>query len=391
MHILMVAPEPIFEPRGTPLSVVGRLKALSDMGHTVDLVTYPIGVNIELPGVRIFRTPSILGIRKIKIGPSLSKLPLDFYLLFLTISRLSRNRYDLIHTHEEAGFWGTILSRLFLIPHIYDMHSSLPQQLRNFKFSKSVWLITLFESLERWVLKYASAVITICPDLYDQVNRLSPDRGSVLIENVIDYAEVFGSNQNSKQVQQKYTLEGRRVVLYAGTFEPYQGLELLIESAGIVLKKYPNMLFLMVGGHVQQVRHYESSVQKKGLTDHFVFTGQVPPQDVPAFMACSNLLLSPRISGTNTPLKIYSYLRSGIPVVATRILTHTQVLDDSVAELTDPTPEGFAAGILYVLDNPSHAKKLTRNAATLSDQKYSYLVYQRKFRRVMRLALERGI
>jgi glycosyltransferase involved in cell wall biosynthesis len=122
-----------------------------------------------------------------------------------------------------------------------------------------------------------------------------------------------------------------------------------------------------------------------------VFTGQVPPQDVPAFMACSNLLLSPRISGTNTPLKIYSYLRSGIPVVATRILTHTQVLDDSVAELTDPTPEGFAAGILHVLDNPSHAKKLTRNAATLSDQKYSYSVYQRKFRRVMRLALERGI
>ncbi len=391
MHILMVAPEPIFEPRGTPLSVVGRLKALSDIGHTVDLVTYPIGADVALPGVRIFRTIPVPGIRKIKIGPSLAKLPLDFYLLILTVSRLFRNRYDLIHTHEEAGFWGTVLARLFRIPHIYDMHSSLPQQLRNFEFSKSAWLIALFESLEGWILKYASAVITICPDLFDQVKRISPDRGSVLIENVIDYAEVFRSNQDSHQVQETYALEGRRVALYAGTFEPYQGLDLLIDSAGIVLAKHPNILFLMVGGHADQVRRYETSVREKNLTDHFVFTGQVPPQDVPAFMACSDLLLSPRSSGTNTPLKIYSYLRSGIPVVATRILTHTQVLDDSVSELTDPTPEGFAAGILQVLDNSAYAKKLTRNAMALSDQKYSYPVYQQKFLRAMEMALERGI
>ena len=51
--------------------------------------------------------------------------------------------------------------------------------------------------------------------------------------------------------------------------------------------------------------------------------------------AC-DILVSPRIRGTNTPLKIYSYLRSGKPIVATDLLTHTQVLSPDVARLVAP-------------------------------------------------------
>ncbi len=43
MRILMIAPEPFFEPRGTPFSEYHRIRALLDLGHTVDLVTYPFG------------------------------------------------------------------------------------------------------------------------------------------------------------------------------------------------------------------------------------------------------------------------------------------------------------------------------------------------------------
>ena len=52
MHILMIAPEPFFEPRGTPFSEYHRIRALLDLGHTVDLVTYPFGKDVELPGSR---------------------------------------------------------------------------------------------------------------------------------------------------------------------------------------------------------------------------------------------------------------------------------------------------------------------------------------------------
>ena len=67
--------------------------------------------------------------------------------------------------------------------------------------------------------------------------------------------------------------------------------------------------------------------------------------------------------GTNTPLKIYQYLRSGRPIVATRLLTHTQVLSDEVAVLTPATPEGFAEGILRVLADQESASAIGRTSA----------------------------
>ena len=386
----MAAPEPIFEPRGTPFSVVGRLKALSDMGYQVDLLTYPFGEDVVLPGVRIIRIWKVPGIKRIKIGPSIAKLPIDFELCVLTFWKLLTGSYDLLHTHEEAGLWGTLFSRIFKTPHIYDMHSSLPQQLSNFEFTKSGLLIDLFKSMENWVLKYSSAVITICPDLRDHVASVLPERGSVLIENVIDYAMVFGEEEVPETVRSLKT-KNRKIALYTGTFEPYQGLDLLIESAKHAISKNPHLFFLVVGGHADQVEMVKSMAKQAGLESSFHFTGQVSPQSIPGYVRLADLLVSPRKSGTNTPLKIYSYLRSGIPVVATRLLTHTQVLDDSISVLTDVTSEGFAEGILLASENSQDIQSRVKKAQDVADKTYSYPVYLERFQKVMALALERGV
>lgn len=389
MKILMIAPEPIFEPRGTPMSVVGRMKALSEMGHRVDLLTYSIGEDLDIPGVRIRRIPRIPGIRRVKIGPSLAKIPLDFLLLLKTFAFLMRGRYDLIHTHEEAGFWGTAFSLLFGVPHVYDMHSSLPQQLGNFEFSNSRLLLRTFEVLEAWVLRYAAAVITICPDLHEYVQKLFPDKGSFLIENVVDYGMIFGEEDLSGEIRKTYALGGRRVVLYTGTFEPYQGLDLLIDAAERVAAGDRAVRFLMVGGHTEQVASLSERVRTLGLEDRFVFTGQVGPQEVGSYIACADVLVSPRISGTNTPLKLYAYLRSGVPIVATRLWTHTQVLDDGVAVLTEPTAPAFAEGILRILKDRKFADRIQERARDLAEKRYSYGVYLENLGRVLRRAAGR--
>src|SRR6185295_8425276 len=137
VRILMIAPEPFFEPRGTPFSEFHRIRALTALGHEVDLVTYPFGHDVAMPGLRVFRSLRPPFVRGVKIGPSLAKIPLDALLTLTAIRRAVAGRYDAIHSHEEGGVIGAVLAILLRLPHLYDMHSSLPQQLANFAFNRS--------------------------------------------------------------------------------------------------------------------------------------------------------------------------------------------------------------------------------------------------------------
>jgi glycosyltransferase involved in cell wall biosynthesis len=185
MKVLMIAPQPFFTPRGTPFSVRARIQALAALGHSVDLVTYHAGDNITLPGLRIFRTPWIPWMRHVPIGPSYEKILLDILLFGLALMRLLVQRYDVIHTHEEAGLLGAVVARWARAHHLYDMHSSLPQQLKNFKAYNYTPIIKVFELMERFVVRRADAVIAICPELSQHVATIDKERPCFLIENTI--------------------------------------------------------------------------------------------------------------------------------------------------------------------------------------------------------------
>src|SRR5437879_1827837 len=102
MHILMIAPEPFFEPRGTPFSEFHRIRALTSLGHTVDLATYPIGHDIEVRGLRIHRCLRPPFLSTIGIGPSWKKVLLDALVALTTLRLALTRRYDAVHSHEEG-------------------------------------------------------------------------------------------------------------------------------------------------------------------------------------------------------------------------------------------------------------------------------------------------
>ena len=107
----MLAPEPFFEPRGTPFSEYHRIKALTELGHHVDLVTYPFGSDVSLPRLRIIRSRRPPFLRRVSVGPSAAKLVLDMFLAGTAWRQARRERYDLIHSHEEAGILGVWLAK----------------------------------------------------------------------------------------------------------------------------------------------------------------------------------------------------------------------------------------------------------------------------------------
>jgi glycosyltransferase involved in cell wall biosynthesis len=378
MRILMIAPEPFFEPRGTPFSEFHRIRALTTLGHTVDLVTYPFGRDVELAGLqthRCLRPPFMSGVR---IGPSWAKVPLDIA-LSLTATRLAlTRRYDAVHSHEEGGMIGVLLAKCLRVPHLYDMHSSLPQQINNFGYSDAKWLRRLLSWVERVMIRHSRVVIVICPELAVTVQAIDANVPTVLIENAPGSGEV-ATNRDGHAVRASLGIgDDAPIVVYTGTFEPYQGLDLLYEAMTRVILKYSNARLVMVGGTDPQVRAARERVSALKLADVVVFTGQRPPDDVPAYLDAATILASPRSTGTNTPLKIYQYLRSGRPIVATRLRTHTQVLSEETAFLADPTPEAFADAILTAFANPALAEGIGRRARELAESKYSEAAYLAK-------------
>lgn len=378
----MLAPQPFFEPRGTPFSEFHRIRALGDLGHDVDLITYPFGHDVELPRLRIFRCLKPPFITRVRIGPSLAKIPLDLSLAIAAVRQARRGQYDAVHSHEEAGLLGVYLSAMLGVPHLYDMHSSLPQQLTNFAFSRSRLMTRAFLAIERVMIRRSKVVIVICPSLEDTVRAIEPGAEVVLIENAPGSSGERPTADQAAAVRRAYGL-GLNVpmVLYTGTFEAYQGLDLLFAAMALVRQQRPDARLVLAGGKPDQVARAREEAGRAGVDDVTIFAGERPASEIPAYLMACDALVSPRSKGTNTPLKIYQYLRAGRAIVATRLLTHTQVLNDDVSVLVGATPDAFAAGIVRALADPGWAADLGRRAQMLAESKYSYEAYLDKTRR----------
>ena len=392
MKALVVAPQPFFSPRGTPFSVYYRTLVTAELGVAIDLLTYGEGEDVDIPGVRIVRIPSFALLGPVRIGPSPLKLFLDIVLTLWTVGLLVRNRYDFVHAHEEAVFWCSLLKPVFRFKLVYDMHSSLPQQLRNFNFTKSRTLIGLFNWLERISLRQTEAVITICPDLRDYALALGlPPERHVLIENsIFDDVRLKAVHRGrhtprgDDRAVDAALGAGGPVVVYAGTFEPYQGLDLLLASLVHVRRQRRDARLLMIGGTPTQVREQQQLAARLGVEGACIFTGRVGKARARELTSRADVLVSPRVEGTNTPLKIYEQLASGKPLVATRIWSHTQVLTDDVCILVDPEPPALAAGILEAIDQGARLTHVA-GARLLYERVYSRPAYEAKVRRLLEI------
>lgn len=364
MKILMIAPQPFFSPRGTPFSEFHRINSLCRQGHQVELITYPIGQDIPIEGLTIRRCPNPLGIKKVKTGPSLAKAYLDVMLFFSVLRRHLSHRYDLIHTHEEAALFAYLLRKLRKTPHLYDMHSSLVQQMDNFQTTRASLVLRFFHWFERKVLNDAASVIVICRSLFDHAARICAPEKLVMIENFID--DTSGLTERSLPPPLPMTVPGRKIVFYAGTLEAYQGIPLLLEAMPRLSAEFHLWL---AGGQTVQIENLKKTCLNLGINERVHFFGQLGPEQIPPLIEKCDVLVSPRSRGTNIPLKVYSYLKSGKPLVATDIYSHTQTLTPEIAILVKPEADDLARGIALALT--PQGQQIASQAADFCRKNYS--------------------
>lgn len=342
MKVLVIAPQPFFAERGTPIAVRFLVEALCSDGHDVDLLTYPFGDDVQVDGLRIHRGRRFPGIRHVGIGFSIAKLLTDLMLIPKLWRMGVPGRYDVIHAVEEAIYPALAFRRRHGAKVIYDMDSSLARQMRdtNRLFR---WLFPVFRRIEKWAIQASDLVTPMCVDLASYATKVRETDDVVVFHDVpvasAPAAEASSSNGRASKAERP-----RCVALYVGNLGPYQGIDMLLEATAL-LSAHSTVHVQVIGGPMTEVERYRRLAAKRGVEDLIEFLGPRPLADLHDLLAGADILVSPRTQGLNTPLKIYSYMEAGRAILATRLRTHTQVLDDSTALLVEPSAGELARGL----------------------------------------------
>ncbi len=370
LKILLLAPHPFYQERGTPIAVDLLLSVLSRRRVGVEVLTFHEGQNRDYPQVFLRRIPALPFLKGIGPGFSLKKLVCDVFLFFKALGRVLFHRPDVIHAVEESVYMALFFRAAFRIPYVYDMDSSLAAQLVE-KMPRLKPFSRFFRWCEGLAIRHALMVIPVCEALA-QAARQQGAREVHLLTDI----SLLEPSPEPADLQRHFPLVGA-VFMYVGNLEAYQGIDLLL-AAFAQASTQAEMTLFIVGGTARHIAQYQKKAEDLGLGRTVHFTGPRPPAMMSALFAEADVLVSPRIQGENTPMKIYSYLDSGKAVLATRLPTHTQAIEPDCALLADPTPEAFAAGLLALAVNPSLRQQLASRAKELVRQKYSRSAFEKK-------------
>lgn len=378
-RVLLVAPQPFFEPRGTPMNVLQMARTLGAAGHDVHLATFGVGQPVEIPGVTIHRALRLPGVSTVPIGFSGRKLAMDALLALLVQRLLLTGRWDVAHAVEESVFFTLPLARLRGIPVIYDMDSSISHQLAYSGAVRGRAALGLVRSMERAALRGSALALTVCRALTDAARELVPGVPVAQIEDApLDDALRDADPAAVRLLRERHGLGERTVAVYTGNLERYQGIDLLLAAWPGALRQAPDACLLLVGGEPAHVEHYREVARRLGVERSVVFAGKQPSTTMPEYMGLADVLVSPRTEGSNTPLKLYSYMHAGRPIVCTDLETHRQVLDERTAVLARPDAGDFGAALGAVLARPDAFAGRGRLARETVEREYSLPVFRRK-------------
>ena len=388
MKVLLLAPHPFYQDRGTPIAVRLLAAALSERGDVVDIVTYHEGEDPGLPpGVRVHRIAPPPLATNIQPGFSLKKLISDVWMRNL-VKEMAAFSPDVIHAVEESVFMARQLWHHLGIPYVYDMDSSMPRQITD-KFPLARPLLPIMARMEAAAIRDAIHVVPMCDTLGEFAKQAGAKRVTTLHDISLLDLDSPVQDMAPANLRERCKATGP-LALYVGNLVSYQGIDLLLDSLRIARQRCPDLQLAVVGGAPADIKRYTRKLGSLHLTDAVHFLGPEPITRMKACFADADVLVSPRIAGENTPMKIYSYLASGKPVVATDLPTHTQVMSRSAGFLAEPTPADFADALITAVTNTEQAKERSEAARELIDKYYSERAYKDKVRCIYR-QVERDI
>ena len=354
-RVLFISPQPFFQWRGSPIRVKFNLQALTSLGYQVDLLTLPIGEDQKIEGTRVYRVANPFAVENIPIGPSLWKLFFDILILLKGISLCLTNRYDVIHGVEEAGFIAIILAKVCKAKSIFERHSD-PFSYKKGTLSNIV--LQTYAVIEKLSARMADAVIGTGPGLVAQINAMKTGTRAFNIFDIPSSLKESSIAEIQETRDRLLQTPDEVLITFVGSFAVYQGVDLMFAAIPHVVKHARKARFVIIGGSQEEISERQTDLARQGLTTNVSFLGKIPPDILPNYLAASDILLSPRVSGINTPLKILDYMKAGRSIAATDIPSNKLLLNEETAVFARPEAEPFASAVLSLVNDEKKREQL---------------------------------
>lgn len=370
----MVVACPFPADHGTPGSIREMAEALTARGLELHVVTYHFGAGPAPVGVRIHRTPKLWFSSEVSVGPTVSRLLVDFLLVFKLIGVLWRHRIDVIHAHNYegalVGFIGRLVTRT---PLVYNAINTMSDELPSYRFVRPRALATGLAKLLDWAVpRGADRVICISDELVSFLREegISEKR---LHRIPLGITTAAFDGHDGSVIRERFGLGEAPVVVYTGTLDRFQRIDYLLHAMQIVAHKVRDVR-LLIGTNLAKeddLAECRRLVRNLGLEEKVVIAS-APFAEVPRFLAAGDVAVVPRPSCPGYPVKLLNYMAATRPIVLFRgsakgleHMRHAMVVDDGDGR-------GFADAIVTLLEDRHLAWELGRNARRWADENLSW-------------------
>lgn len=361
MRILAIAPTGFFADYGCHVRIRGQMAALARRGHTVRIATYPGGRDVD--GLRTCRPRLWPRRQEMPVGSSWRKLALDALLAPTALAAALRypgGRPHVVHAFlHEGALMGWAIGRLLRVPLVFDFQGSLTAEMVDHRFvAPGSPALGPLRRLERWIDHRPDAILASSAHaaslLADQFG-VSPARVHTLPDSVdptlFRPRNTLPAGDLAALRRQLGVPAGRPVIVYLGLLAPYQGIDLLLESLRLLVRE-PSPPFCLIMGFPNVARYRRLAAD---LAEHVHFTGMVPYEDAPLYLAVGDVAVAPKLSATEGSGKLLTYMAAGLPVAAFDTPVHREYLGDLgyYAPLGDAV--ALAAALRAALSEPEAA------------------------------------
>jgi glycosyltransferase involved in cell wall biosynthesis len=372
--IAMVAACPFPANHGTPAAIREMSQELARRGHSVRVVTYPLHDDIAIAGVAIDRVRQIGRSRKVRVGPGYQRLVFDLLLVFKLLQVVRAHRIDRIHAHNyEAALVAALVGRLTGVPVIYNAINTMIGELPSYDFIRPRFLAKAFARfLDRITPRLADLIVADTDELrFFLLEKGLPSDRVITIHSGVS-PEMFARGEAGK-IRTQFSLQNARLILYAGTFDTFQGLDYLLAAFPAVLAKFPDAHLLLAGGTINPAhqRRIASAAEKLGIASHITITSATLDQ-LPDFLAAAEVAVVPRPESAGIPTKLLNYMAAAKPIVSfaksATILEHNK----NAHLVFKVSADELAKGIVELLAHPERARDLGRNARALIPGRFDW-------------------